>query len=84
MKESDLEDIDNAIENFRKKLRANSVPLRLRDKRMKSNDGYPDYVTQAEMDATALLNANYRESIKNLELFKSIMEGQNDRNGRSH
>jgi hypothetical protein len=43
---------------------------------MKSNDGYPDYVTQAEMDATALLNANYRESIKNLELFKRLMEDQ--------
>ena len=74
MAKKDLEDIDNAIEEFRKRLRANSVPLRLRDKRMKSNDGYPDYVTQAEMDATALLNANYRESIKNLELFKRLME----------
>lgn len=69
-----MEDIDNAIEEYRKRLRANSVPLRLRDKRMKSNDGYPDYVTQAEMDATALLNANYQESIKNLELFKRLME----------
>ena len=71
-----IEDIDNAIEEFRKRLRANSVPLRLRDKRMKSDDGYPDYVTQAEMDATALLNANYQESIKNLELFKRLMEEQ--------
>lgn len=69
-----MDDIDNAIEEFRKRLRANSVPLRLRDKRMKSDDGYPDYVTQAEMDATALLNANYEESIKNLELFKRLME----------
>jgi hypothetical protein len=69
-----LEDIDNAIEEYRKRLRANSVPLRLRDKRMKSDDGYPDYVTQAEMDATALLNVNYQESIKNLELFKRLME----------
>ena len=76
MANKDLEDIDNAIEEYRKRLRANSVPLRLRDKRMKSNDGYPDYVTQAEMDATALLNANYRESIKNLELFKRLMEDQ--------
>lgn len=76
MAKKDLEDIDNAIEEFRKRLRANSVPLRLRDKRMKSNDGYPDYVTQAEMDATALLNANYQESIKNLELFKRLMEEQ--------
>ena len=76
MAKNDLEDIDGAIEEFRKRLRANSVPLRLRDKRMKSNDGYPDYVTQAEMDATALLNANYQESIKNLELFKRLMEDQ--------
>jgi hypothetical protein len=76
MAKKDIEDIDNAIEEFRKRLRDNSVPLRLRDKRMKSNDGYPDYVTQAEMDATALLNANYRESIKNLELFKRLMEDQ--------
>ena len=76
MAKKDMEDIDNAIEEFRKRLRDNSVPLRLRDKRMKSNDGYPDYVTQAEMDATALLNANYRESIKNLELFKRLMEDQ--------
>jgi len=76
MAKKDIEDIDNAIEEFRKRLRANSVPLRLRDKRMKSKDGYPDYVTQAEMDATALLNANYRESIKNLELFKRLMEEQ--------
>ena len=76
MAKKDLEDIDNAIEEYRKRLRANSVPLRLRDKRMKSNDGYPDYVTQAEMDATALLNANYQESIKNLELFKRLMEDQ--------
>ena len=74
--ENDIEEIDNAIENFRKRLRANSVPLRLRDKRLKSNDGYPDYVTQAEMDATAMLNANYRESIKNLELLKRVMEDQ--------
>lgn len=74
MSKKDMEDIDNAIEEFRKRLRVNSVPLRLRDKRMKSNDGYPDYVTQAEMDATALLNANYQESIKNLELFKRLME----------
>lgn len=74
MAKKDLEDIDNAIEEFRKRLRANSVPLRLRDKRMKSDDGYPDYVTQAEMDATALLNANYQESIKNLELFKRLIE----------
>jgi len=74
MAKKDIEDIDNAIEEFRKRLRANSVPLRLRDKRMKSDDGYPDYVTQAEMDATALLNANYQESIKNLELFKRLME----------
>ena len=76
MAKKDLEDIDNAIEEFRKRLRANSVPLRLRDKRMKSDDGYPDYVTQAEMDATSLLNANYQESIKNLELFKRLMEEQ--------
>lgn len=76
MAKKDIEDIDNAIEEFRKRLRANSVPLRLRDKRMKSKDGYPDYVTQAEMDATALLNANYQESIKNLELFKRLMEEQ--------
>lgn len=76
MSNKDMEDIDNAIEEYRKRLRANSVPLRLRDKRMKSNDGYPDYVTQAEMDATALLNANYQESIKNLELFKRLMEDQ--------
>lgn len=74
MAKKDMDDIDNAIEEFRKRLRANSVPLRLRDKRMKSDDGYPDYVTQAEMDATALLNANYQESIKNLELFKRLME----------
>lgn len=74
MAKKDIEDIDNAIEEFRKRLRANSVPLRLRDKRMKSDDGYPDYVTQAEMDATALLNANYEENIKNLELFKRLME----------
>ncbi len=71
-----MDDIDNAIEEFRRRLRANSVPLRLRDKRMKSDDGYPDYVTQAEMDATALLNANYQESIKNLELFKRLIEEQ--------
>ena len=76
MAKRDIEDIDNAIEEFRKRLRANSVPLRLRDKRMKSDDGYPDYVTQAEMDATALLNANYQESIKNLELFKRLIEEQ--------
>ena len=73
MTKKDIEEIDNAIEEFRKRLRANSVPLRLRDKRMKSDDGYPDYVTQAEMDATALLNANYQESIKNLELFKRLI-----------
>ena len=76
MAKKDIEEIDNAIEEYRKRLRANSVPLRLRDKRMKSDDGYPDYVTQAEMDATALLNANYEESIKNLELFKRLMEEQ--------
>ena len=76
MAKKDMEDIDNAIEEFRMRLRANSVPLRLRDKRMKSDDGYPDYVTQAEMDATALLNANYQESIKNLELFKRLIEEQ--------
>lgn len=76
MTKKDMHDIDNAIEEFRKRLRANSVPLRLRDKRMKSDDGYPDYVTQAEMDATALLNANYQESIKNLELFKRLIEEQ--------
>jgi hypothetical protein len=75
MKDKDeFEDIDGAIKEFRKKLRANSVPLRLRDKRLKSDDGYPDYVTQAEMDATAILNANYRESIKNLELLKRVLE----------
>lgn len=75
MKEqNEFEDIDGAIKEFRKKLRANSVPLRLRDKRLKSDDGYPDYVTQAEMDATAILNANYRESIKNLELLKRVLE----------
>lgn len=76
MTKKDIEEIDNAIEEFRKRLRANSVPLRLLDKRMKSDDGYPDYVTQAEMDATALLNANYQESIKNLELFKRLIEEQ--------
>lgn len=72
--QNEFEDIDGAIKEFRKKLRENSVPLRLRDKRLKSNDGYPDYVTQAEMDATAILNANYRESIKNLELLKRVLE----------
>ena len=76
MTKKDMEGIDKAIEEFRKRLRDNSVPLRLRDKRMKSDDGYPDYVTQAEMDATALLNANYQESIKNLELFKRLIEEQ--------
>ena len=74
MTKKDMEGIDKAIEEFRKRLMDNSVPLRLRDKRMKSDDGYSDYVTQAEMDATALLNANYQESIKNLELFKRLME----------
>lgn len=72
--QNEFKDIDGAIKEFRQKLRANSVPLRLRDKRLKSNDGYPDYVTQAEMDATAILNANYRESIKNLELLKRVLE----------
>ena len=76
MTKKDIEEIDTAIEEYRKRLRSNSVPLRLRDKRMKSDDGYPDYVTQAEMDATALLNANYQESIKNLELFKRLIEDQ--------
>ena len=76
MMKKDIEEIDNAIEEYRKRLRSNSVPLRLRDKRMKSDDGYPDYVTQAEMDATALLNANDQESIKNLELFKRLIEEQ--------
>lgn len=76
MTKKDIEEIDNVIDEFRNRLRANSVPLRLRDKRMKSDDGYPDYVTQAEMDATALLNANYQESIKNLELFKRLIEEQ--------
>jgi hypothetical protein len=74
MAKKDLEEIDGAIEEFRKRLRANSVPMRLRDKRLKPDDGYPDYVTQAEMDATALLNANYEESIRNLEQFKKLME----------
>ena len=76
MTKKDIEEIDNAIEEYRKRLRSNSVPLRLLDKRMKSDDGYPDYVTQAEMDATALLNTNYQESIKNLELFKRLIEEQ--------
>jgi hypothetical protein len=71
-----IEEIDGAIEEFRKRLRTNSVPLRLRDKRLKSDDGYPDYVTQAEMDASAMLNANYEESIKNLELLKRFMGEQ--------
>ena len=74
MAKNDLDEIDGAIEEFRKRLRANSVPLRLRDKRMKSDDGYPDYVTQAEMDASAMLNANYEECIKNLELLKRLTE----------
>ena len=70
--ENDITEIDGAIENFRKRLRANSVPLRLRDKRAKSDDGYPDYVTQAEYDANAMVNANYIECIKNLELLRRI------------
>lgn len=69
-----IEELDSAIDAFRTRLRANTVPLRLRDKRMKSDDGYPDYVTQVEMDATALLNANYLESIKNLELLKHWLD----------
>ena len=76
MANKDIEDIDNAIEDFRRRLRANSVPLRLRDRRMKSDDGYPDYVTQAEMGASAMLNENYRENIRNLELLKKLFDGE--------
>lgn len=80
MAKKDIEDIDNAIEEYRKRLRANSVPMRLRDRRMKSDDGYPDYVTQAEMDASAMLNENYRENIRNLELLKKLFDGENHEN----
>jgi hypothetical protein len=80
MAKNDIEDIDNAIEDFRRRLRANSVPMRLRDRRMKSDDGYPDYVTQAEMDASAMLNENYRENIRNLELLKQLFDGENNEN----
>ena len=80
MAKKDMEDIDNAIEDFRRRLRANSVPLRLRDRRMKSDDGYPDYVTQAEMDASAMLNENYMENIRNLELLKKLFDGEKHEN----
>ena len=80
MAKNDMEDIDNAIEDFRRRLRANSVPMRLRDRRMKSDDGYPDYVTQAEMDASAMLNENYRENIRNLELLKQLFDGETHEN----
>lgn len=71
----DTDEIDRAIKGFREKLRANSVPLRMRDKRAAPNDGYPDYITQAEMDASSMLAAEYRESIMGLKLLKRIITG---------
>lgn len=74
----DTDEIDRAIKGFREKLRANSVPLRMRDKRAAPNDGYPDYITQAEMDANSMLAAEYRESIMGLKLLKRIITGGKD------
>lgn len=65
--------IDTMIADLKGKLRNNSVPMRMRDKRVKSRDGYPEYVTQAEVDASRMLNETYEEGIRNLEMLKKFI-----------
>jgi hypothetical protein len=65
--------IDTMIADLKGKLRNNSVPMRMRDKRVKSRDGYPEYVTQAEVDANRMLNETYEEGIRNLEMLKKFI-----------
>lgn len=72
----DTKDIDALIEDLNKKLHNNEVPMRMRDKRAKSNDGYPEYVTQAEVIANGIITENYRASIKSLEQLKKMLEEQ--------
>ena len=72
----DTSDIDALIEQLNEKLHNNEVPIRIRDKRAKSNDGYPEYVTQAEVIANGLITETYRTSIQSLKELKKILEEQ--------
>ena len=70
----DTKELDALIEDLNDKLHNNEVPMRMRDKRAKSNDGYPEYVTQAEVIANGIITENNRASIKSLEQLKKMLE----------
>ena len=63
-----------------KELEERAVPLRLRDSRAASDDGYEDYLTQAEELTRSVRVAVSKEKIKILKDCKEILEEFDDDN----
>lgn len=73
--------LDEEKAKLQKELEERMTPLRLRDKRAAVDDGYEDYLTEAEAMTRSVLVAASREKISLLEEFGDIIkEGNDDRN----
>ena len=64
--------VDARIEETEKELEERETPLRLRDSRAASDDGYEDYLTEAEELVRSRWVAASREKLRLLREYKGI------------
>jgi hypothetical protein len=62
--------VDGQIDEVEKELEERETPVRLRDKRAASDDGYEDYLTMAEATARMVRVAASMEKLKLLKGYK--------------
>lgn len=66
--------VNGELETAEKELEERATPLRLRDARAASDDGYEDYLTMAEELTRSVRVAVSKEKIKILRDCKGILE----------
>lgn len=76
-----MNELDKEIAKCEEQIRINTMPMRMRYNNLASNDGYEDYVTEAETIASAIFVNIYNEKLRCLrQLKKLITEEQNNGN----
>ena len=79
-----MSEIDDEIEKTKHQIEINSIPMRMRYKELSPNDGYPNYVTQAEAIASQLYVQAYTEKLRCLQQIKKIYLKDNNENQEQH
>lgn len=70
--------VDAKIADAERELTERELPLRLRDKRAASDDGYKDYLTIAEETVRSVPVAATKEKLKRLKDYKNLLQGRSD------